>query len=99
MDLPIACTLSAADIPARAADVRALGRDGLESADFDGRRAILRFRDDAAIRERVERFVAGESECCAFLSFTTDGATVTIAAPAGGESTLADLVALLRAPD
>jgi hypothetical protein len=93
---PIACTLRAADVPARAEEIRALGRDGLLSAEGDERRAVLRFRGDAATRARVERFVAAESECCAFLRFEIDGSgTLTIAAPEGAGAALADFVALL----
>ena len=96
MDLPIACTLAAVDVPARAEEIRALGRDSLLAVDNDDRRAVLRFRADAETRLRVERFVAAESECCAFLSFAFDGETLTIDAPDGAESTLSDFVSLLR---
>jgi hypothetical protein len=95
-DLPIACTLTAAELPERLAEIRALGRDGLESVERDGARAVLRFRADAALRERLATVVVAESECCAFLDLRLadePGATVlTMATAAGGEPVLVGLV-------
>jgi hypothetical protein len=97
---PIACTLSSAEMPQRAADIRALGRDALLAVERFERRALLRFRPDRATRARVEQIVAAESECCGFMDFelsVTDAAIVLeVAAPPGGESAvhlLADLFA------
>lgn len=96
--LPIACTLSPAEMPRRAEQIRAVGRDGLIGADRGGRGAVLRFRPE--VRARVEEIVAAESACCAFLDFDLteeDGAIVLrIAAPEGGDPAaqlLADLFA------
>jgi hypothetical protein len=93
--LPIACTLSATDLRARGAELRALGGDGLVSSTREAGRAVLRFRPAPDIRERVEAIVAAESECCPFLDLRVehrDDATVlTIAAPDGG----AEVVELL----
>ena len=90
--LPIACTLSPADMPRREADIRALGRDSLLSAECSERQALLRFRPGRATRARVEKIVAAESECCAFMDFdlsdTDDAITLTITAPKGGEETV-----------
>lgn len=95
--LPIACTLGASDLSNRLAEIRALGGDGLVNAAADSGRAVLRFRPDPAIRERVEAIVAAESLCCAFLDFRvehSDVATVvTISAPNGGAETVHELVA------
>jgi hypothetical protein len=97
--LPIACTLSATDLRARGDELRALGGDGLLSASEDDGRAVLRFRPDPSIRERVEAVVAAESECCAFLHFEVahgDDATVlTISAPNGGAEMVHELAAAL----
>jgi hypothetical protein len=85
---PIACTLSASEFPAREAEIRALGSDGLVDVAQEAGRVVLRFRPDSGIRERVEAIVAAEAECCAFLDFIVehgDAATVlTISAPNGG---------------
>jgi hypothetical protein len=95
--LPIACTLSATDLNARGAELRALGDDGLLSLDQRDQSAVLRFRADPDIRARVEAAVAAESECCAFLDFRLedeDEATVlTISAPNGGAEVARELAA------
>jgi hypothetical protein len=85
-------------MPQRGAEIRALGRDGLEAVDRGERSVTLRFRPDPSIRERVQAIVAAESRCCAFLDFSlteVEGATVlTIAAPEGAEPALHDLAGL-----
>jgi hypothetical protein len=93
--LPIACTLSATDLRARGAELRALGGDGLlDVSEHDGR-AVLRFRADPDIRARVEAIVAAESECCAFLDFRLDhgaeASVLTISAPNGGAEVVHEL--------
>jgi hypothetical protein len=97
--LPIACSLSATDLRARGEELRALGGDGLVDATEEPGRAVLRFRPDPAVRERVEALVAAESECCAFLDFELehgDDATVlTISAPNGGAEMVHELAAVL----
>jgi hypothetical protein len=97
-DLPIACTLEPAEMPQRGAEIRALGRDGLEAAERGEGSVTLRFRPDPSIRERVEAIVAAESKCCAFLGFSlteAEQATVlTITAPEGAEAALHDLAGL-----
>ena len=97
--LPIACTLGATDLRARGEELRALGGDGLLDATEEPGRAVLRFRPDPAVRERVEALVAAESECCAFLDFRVehdDLATVlTISAPNGGAEMVHALTAAL----
>jgi hypothetical protein len=95
---PIACTLHPADAPEREAEIRSLGREALEGVDREPRRAVLRFSGRAGVRERVERVVAAESACCAFLAFDLADAggvtVVTILAPAGGEAIMHELVDL-----
>jgi hypothetical protein len=66
-ELPIACSLSADELRSRKAQIAELGHDALVAARVEASRADLRFKGGAAVRERVERFVAAESECCAFL--------------------------------
>lgn len=95
--LPIACTLGAADLEARGAELRALGSDGLiDLTEHDGR-TVLRFRPEPDIRARVEAIVAAESECCAFLDFRldheADATVLTIRAPNGGAETVHELAA------
>jgi hypothetical protein len=97
----LACTLDPAQMQQRGDDLRALGRAGLAAVERGERRVTLRFRPDPAIRERVERIVAAESRCCAFLDFTLadeeDATVVTIAAPDGGEPLMHELADLVSA--
>lgn len=92
-DTPIACTLSAADLAPRLAEMKRLGQDALVSVDADGR---LRFRADPDTRARLEAIVAAESECCPFLDLSlreeAGGLVLTIAAPKGAEPVVAGLV-------
>ena len=65
-ELPVACTLSATELPARLALMAELGRDAA-GVELGGTCATLRFAAGPGVRERVERFVVAESACCAFL--------------------------------
>ena len=99
--LPIACSLGATDLAARGAELRALGGDGLVSVSEAPGRAVLTFRPDAEIRERVDAIVAAESECCAFLDFRvehgTEATVLTISAPNGGAEVVNGLAAAFAA--
>ncbi|HEX5980496.1 MAG TPA: hypothetical protein VFY52_05345 [Thermoleophilaceae bacterium] len=94
----IACTLDPDQMPRRANEIRALGRDGLEAVERGERRVTLRFRPDPSIRARVDAIVTAESKCCAFLDFAVAGAgdatVLTIAAPEGAEPALRELTGL-----
>ena len=100
--LPIACTLTGADFAARVEELRTLGRDGLVSVAEAPGRAVLRFRPDAEIRQRVEAAAAAEAECCAFLDFEVahdgEATTLTISAPNGGDEVVAEFAAVLAGP-
>ncbi|MDQ5834495.1 MAG: hypothetical protein M3550_15805 [Actinomycetota bacterium] len=90
---PIACSLSADELPRRLAEISALGKDALLSVSPDG---ALRFRADHATRRRLEAIIAAESLCCPFLSFDLQeeaGALVLRLGTAdGGEPLARDLV-------
>jgi hypothetical protein len=92
-DTPIACSLSAEELPARLAEIRAIGADALLGVDGGG---ALRFRNDDATRSRLDAIVAAESECCSFLGFDlrADGEELElrITAPAGAEAVADELV-------
>ncbi len=92
----IACTLSDDELPQRLAEIRALGRDALVSVERDHARAVLRFRPGRTVRQELERIVAAESRCCSFLDLDLTGeppaAVLTIAAPAGAEPVMHELV-------
>ena len=98
--LPIACSLSATELPARREQMDALGRDALLRARVDAAHAELRFTDEPGIRERVLAFAAAESECCAFLTMRVDADTeavvLSIDATEGAEPVLRELVDAFR---
>jgi hypothetical protein len=96
---PIACTLTEAEMPARRAQMGALGRD-LVGAEAQAAHAVLRFRPAPGTRERLAAFVAAESRCCAFLRMQLrddDALTLTIDGPAGSEPVVGELVAACTA--
>jgi len=92
-DIPIACSLSADELPRRLGELSAVGTDALLSVDAGG---VLRFRADERTRARLEAIVAAESRCCSFLSFDLSeqaGAlALTITAPEGAEPLALDIV-------
>ena len=99
-ELPIACSLSRAELPARLAQIAALGRDALVDAQLGGTRATLRFAAGTGVRERVASVVAAEATCCAFLTMRVSdepGAVVLdIAAPEDAEMVLREFVDAFR---
>jgi hypothetical protein len=92
---PIACTLGAAEMPARRAEIAVLARE-LVSTEAQGARGVLRFRPGTRTRERVAAFVDAEGRCCPFLrmELRDDGGALalTIEGPAGSEPVVEELV-------
>src|SRR5262249_18483297 len=88
---------SARELPARMAQMAALGQDALVDARVDGLSARLRFAAGTGVRERVERFADDESRCCSFLRFRLEDAPdevlLFIDAPPDAEGVLGELVA------
>ena len=99
-ELPIACSLSATELPARLAQMAELGRDALVDVKLRGTDATLRFGAGAGVRERVTSVVAAESACCAFLAMEVseeaDAVVLDITAPADAELVLHELVDAFR---
>lgn len=93
-EVPIACTLSKADLPGRIASARDLGGSALVGLEVADRSAVLRFDGE---RERVDAFVAVESSCCSFFRFDIsqkgERVELEILTPEGGEPILRALVA------
>jgi hypothetical protein len=91
---PIACTLSATELPGRMESARSLGERALVDVEVADRRALLRFHGH---REEVDALVAAESSCCAFFDFDVredgDRVELEILTPEGGELVLRGLVA------
>jgi hypothetical protein len=98
--LPIACALSATELPARREQMAALGRDALLHARVTAAHAELRFTAEPGVRERVLAFVAAESECCAFLAMRvdtgSDAVVLRIDAPQDAGPVLRELVDAFR---
>jgi hypothetical protein len=80
-DPPIACSLGAAELPARLAEMRAVGRLALRAVEAGDSRAVLRFGAAPGVRARLDAIVAAEARCCSFL-------TMTLAAEAGDDDAL-----------
>ena len=99
-DLPIACSLTATELPRRLAEMADVGRTALLDVRTTGTHATLSFGAGDGVRDRVEAIVAAESQCCAFLDMTVsdraDMVLLTIDGPEGAEPVLAELVAAFR---
>jgi|SRR5215217_4361782 len=99
-ELPIACSLSPVELPARLSQIADLGRTALLSSRTDGARAELRFARRPGVRERVDAIVAAESRCCASLAMRVgderDAIVLTIEAPATARPVLHELVDAFR---
>jgi hypothetical protein len=97
-DEPIACTLDAADVPARLTTAKELGARALAGLEVAGGRAVLRFSGE---RKLIDALIAAESACCSFFQFETkedgDHIEVEIRTPPGGEPVLRGLVAAVVA--
>lgn len=96
-EAPIACSLTAEELPKRISDASELGRTGLLDVATQGSAAVLRFTDDPGTRARIDRLVEAESSCCPFFSIeqrVESGAQVlTIEAPEDGIWALRGVVA------
>lgn len=66
---PIACSLDAANLERRLAEIETLAADSLLSHQGEGANHVLHFEGDRRTRERLEAIVAAERECCPFLEF------------------------------
>jgi hypothetical protein len=99
-ELPIACSLSATELPQRLAEMADLGRAALVDARMEPLQAQLRFAAGSGVRDRVAAVVAAESLCCAFLTMSVadepDRVVLTITAPDGAEAVLGELVDAFR---
>jgi hypothetical protein len=96
LELPIACSLDATELPARLAAMTALGREALLDARVAGTSARLRFASMPGVRDQVDSMVAAESMCCSFLTMAVaedaDVVVLSIDAPQDAQGVLAELV-------
>ena len=73
-DLPIACSLDAADLRTRQAEYARLGRNLISTSSPATPPVVLRFKPDGRTRSELDRLVAAEAECCPFLAMSvSDG--------------------------
>ena len=72
-NVPIACSLTAADYRRRVADANQLARDALRTREPIERGVRLTFTESPEVRARLEALVAAESECCPFLTMRFRG--------------------------
>lgn len=93
-DLPIACSLSAADAASRAARWRALAATALVAAERTEGGAVQTYRDAARVEPELAELVALEAQCCPFLDFalSRDGDRVVLRV--SGPDEAAEIVAL-----
>lgn len=81
-EVPIACSLSEADLAQRLTEARTLGADALAGVEAGDRVAVLHF---SGAREAVDRFVEAESRCCGSFAFEVtdrpEGIELRISAP------------------
>ncbi len=100
---PIACTLSAAEMPRRLAEMRAIGNASLVSMESTGSESVLRFRKGAETLASLRGLVAAERECCPFLALELadepDAVSLTIRAPQGAEPVVRELLAEFSASE
>jgi len=94
-DLPIACSLGAADLSQRLAEIGALGRDALVGSEIAPGRAVLRF--SGGVHDRVAAIAVAEAQCCPFLELRVtdepDAVVLEIRAPADAQPVLEELAA------
>jgi hypothetical protein len=99
-ELPIACSLSATELPARLAEITTLGRDALIDVLHEPGHAELRFAGGDGARDRIEAIVRAEAQCCAFLNMDVreeSGLVVlSITAPPDAAHVLGELVDAFR---
>jgi hypothetical protein len=78
-ELPIVCSLDAARLQAREAELEILGRSLISVSGQERTPVTLRFTADRETRERLDRIVAAEAECCPFLDLTvSEGETLEL---------------------
>jgi hypothetical protein len=95
--LAIACSLTAAEMPERLAEIAALGEAALLDAQVVKGGAVLRFAAHDGIGPRLEAIIASESRCCGFMTFDLrdDGAQIVlrIATPEDAQLVLEEFAA------
>jgi hypothetical protein len=96
-DLPIACSLTGADVGDRLAAWAVLRRDALLAETVEELRSVSTYALLPGVHERLSELVAAEGRCCPYLRFEIverpDDIELTITAPAGAEDAFGVLLA------
>jgi hypothetical protein len=98
-ELPIACSLDAARLRAREAELARLGRSLISAGPAGDPPVVLRFKSARDTRAELDRLVAAEAECCPFLEMTVsegDALELTIDGPDDAKPVIADFVGAIR---
>jgi hypothetical protein len=86
-NLPIACFLDAAGMRARESELACLGHGLISVSRPDGAPVVLQFTADEETRNRLDRIVAAERECCPFLDLTVrEGETLELTIDGPGDA-------------
>jgi hypothetical protein len=98
--VPIACTITRAQMSARLAEMAAIGGDSLTEVGEQAGASVLRFRADEQTHARLASIVAAEAQCCAFLDLAPEqdfaGLKLTISGPGDAAPIVRDLVDAFR---
>jgi hypothetical protein len=100
-DLPIACFLDAAGLRARESELARLGHSLISVSRRDRAPVVLRFTADEETRNRLDRIIAAEAECCPFLEMKVrEGETLelSIDGPDDAAPVIAGLVSAISGP-
>jgi hypothetical protein len=96
--LPLACSLSGAELAARRREIREVVARALIGSERGRADLRLRFARSPSVVDAVEDLVRRERECCPFLHFEIiEGASelvLSIRAPAGAAAVLDEFAAL-----
>jgi hypothetical protein len=86
-ELPIPCSLDAARLQAREAELAALGRSLISVSRPDERPVTVQFTADQETRDRLDRVVAAEAECCPSLDLRVrEGETLELTIDGPGDA-------------
>lgn len=98
---PIACSLTANQLPSRLEEIAAIGASSLIAREGEAGSHTLRFHPSEETKMRLEGIVAAERRCCPFLELALhqrgEELVLTIGAPADGQA-VADQLAAAFAP-
>jgi aminoglycoside phosphotransferase len=92
-ELPIACSLDAAQLAERGERWQALADQALISVEQTERGARQRYRGGAAIEAELRDLVELEAECCPFLELQVERVAAEIQLEVSGPPEAADVVA------